>query len=91
MPVTKVAGVPLKGEEMKLDDDIKEMTFAERGQELARIRSLIRTHKKKRRHARCQFNDDFLYKHSLPEGSENVGYMDLPIDVLLRGCEKYIK
>lgn len=76
---------------MRLDREIKEMTLGERGRELQRLRMLIRTHKSKSRNGRCWKNDENLYDLALPEGSEGGGRMDLPFDVLIAGCRKYIK
>ena len=76
---------------MKIDSDIKEMTFAERGQELARLRQLIRTHKKKKDNARCWHNDTQLYDRALPEGSTGAGQMNQPEQILLGNCKKYIR
>lgn len=75
---------------MKLDGDVSQMSFGERGKELQRLRALIRTHKRKRGHARCWKNDADLYKRALPEGDGGAGRMDLPKKVLLRACEHYI-
>lgn len=75
---------------MKLDSDIKAMNPDRRGQELQRLRGLIRSHKKKRGHARCWKNDENLYDLTLPEGSEGMGRMDLPKDVLMKKCSRYI-
>jgi hypothetical protein len=76
---------------MKLDDDIKKMSHAKRGKEIARLRRLIRTHKAKKDNARCWHNDEQLYDKTLPEGSANAGKMTLPEDVLLQNCKRYIK
>ncbi len=75
---------------MRLDKEIRNMSFGERGGEVQRLRNLIRTHKKKSRHGRCWKNDENLYNHSLPEGSEGGGRMDLPPEVLLKECRRYI-
>jgi hypothetical protein len=76
---------------MKIDIDVKEMTFSERGQELARLRSLIRTHKNKKDDARCWHTDTQPYEKALPEGSIDAGQMNQPEDVLLCNCKKYIR
>lgn len=76
---------------MKLDKDITEMSSAARGHELMRIRSLIRTHKKKRNNGRCWHNDIQLYDRTLPEGCKEAGKMTLPFHVLIRNCRKYIR
>lgn len=76
---------------MKLDKDIQTMSFKARGQELMRLRSLIRTHKKKRDNARCWHNDETLYAKTLPEGSDGAGKMTLPEEKLLRNCRLYIR
>lgn len=76
---------------MKLDQDIKEMTFSERGQEIARLRKLIRTHKDKKDNARCWHTDTQLYEKALPEGAKGAGQMNRPELVLLRDCRKYIR
>ena len=75
---------------MKLDTDIKKMSFGERGEELMRMRKLIRSHKRKRNNARCWHNDEQLYARILPEGSKHAGRMTLPEDVLLGNCRRYI-
>ncbi len=75
---------------MKLDKDILEMSHAERGQELMRVRKLIRTHKAKRNNARCWLADLMLYAKTLPEKNTGAGSMDLPIQVLLKNCRQYI-
>lgn len=76
---------------MKLDLDIKAMNLSARGQELMRLRNLIRTHKSKRDNARCWHNDEELYARALPEGSRGAGKMLLPEVVLLRNCKRYIR
>lgn len=75
---------------MNLDKDLHLMSFAARGQEIMRIRRLIRTHKKKKDNARCWLNDLQLYDDILPEGSGKAGRMNLPACVLLKNCKKYI-
>jgi hypothetical protein len=53
---------------MKLDTDIKSMSQERRGYELQRLRNLLRSHKKKRGHARCWKNDEtFTNFHFLKE------------------------
>lgn len=74
-----------------LDKDIKDMSFGERGRELARVRRLIRTHKAKKNNARCWHNDEQLYARTLPEGSANAGKMILPENILIRNCKHYIR
>ena len=76
---------------MKLDSDIKEMSLGERGQELARLRQLIRIHKNKQNNARCWHTDTQLYDRTLPEGSTGAGQMNRPELVLLSDCKKYIR
>ncbi len=76
---------------MKLDSDIKKMSFGERGKELQRLRNLIRTHKVKKDNARCYMADDELYDKTLPEGGEGAGKMTLPREVLLVQCDRYIR
>jgi hypothetical protein len=73
-----------------LDRDVKKMSFGARGRELMRLRRLIRTHKNKRGNARCWHADLELYARTLPENVRNSGQMDLPKDVLLRNCSRYI-
>ena len=75
---------------MKLDSDVKKMSFKERGQELARLRKLIRSHKNKSDNARCWHTDTQLYERALPEGSAGAGQMNRPELVLLGDCKKYI-
>ena len=75
---------------MKLDNDVKKMSNAERGQEIQRLRGLIRTHKAKKDNARCWLADIALYDMALPEGSGGAGSMDLPREVLLINCARYI-
>jgi hypothetical protein len=82
---------PNRRKTVKLDTDVKKMSSGERGQEIARLRKLIRTHKRKRDNARCWHGDEELYARTLPEGSRNAGRMTLPEDVLLRNCRKYIR
>ena len=74
----------------KLDGGINMMNFSERGQEIQRLRNLIRTHKRKKGNARCWLNDKNLYEKALPEGSNNSGRMDLPEETLLKNCRNYI-
>jgi len=76
---------------MKLDDDIKNMSFEQRGKALQRARNLVRTHKNKKNNARCWINDLNLYDKLLPEGIEKPGKMDLSLDILLENCKKYIE
>ena len=76
---------------MKLDKDIKRMSHGKRGQELMRLRRLLRTHKAKENNARCWLNDRNLYDKALPEKSEGAGRMNLPEKVLLSNCRKYIR
>jgi hypothetical protein len=76
---------------MKLDQDIRAMGLAARGQELMRLRNLLRSHKNKRDNARCWHNDEQLYARVLPEGSSGAGSMTLPETVLLRNCKRYIR
>jgi hypothetical protein len=76
---------------MKLDKDVAEMNSSERGQELQRLRSLIRTHKRLKNNARCWLSDVALYDRALPEGSSGAGRMDLPREVLLVQCDRYIR
>ncbi len=76
---------------MALDSDIKKMSHGERGKEIARVRKLIRTHKRKEGNARCWLNDCNLYRAVLPEGGEGAGRMSLPTCVLLGFCKKYIE
>ncbi len=75
---------------MKLDKDIILMTDGDRGKEIQRLRKLIRTHKLAEGNARCWRNDIELYEHTLPEGAEGAGRMDLPRNVLLGNCARYI-
>jgi hypothetical protein len=75
---------------MKLDKDVKKMSKAKRGKELQRLRSLIRTHKKRENNARCWMADVELYKKALPEGGGGAGRMDLPKNLLLLNCVRYI-
>jgi hypothetical protein len=76
---------------MKLDVDIKLMSLERRGYELQRLRGLLRSHKKKRGHARCWLNDANLYDLTLPEGSDGMGRMDVPEEVLFKRCKRYIR
>lgn len=76
---------------MKLDKDVKAMSKSARGQELMRVRRLIRSHKQKRDNARCWLNDERLYDQVLPEKSAGAGKMTLPEEVLLRNCKRYIR
>lgn len=76
---------------MKLDKDIEKMSLAARGQELMRVRKLIRTHKKKKDNARCWHTDLQLYSATLPEGSRGAGEMSLPLPLLIQNCKKYIR
>ncbi len=76
---------------MKLDGDVKKMSSGKRGQEITRLRTLIRSHKSKQNNARCWHNDEHLYAKALPEGSKSAGRMILPITILLRNCKRYIK
>ena len=76
---------------MKLDKDVADMGLGERGQEIMRLRRLIRAHKKKKGNARCWLNDATLYERALPEGSSGAGRMDLPEEVLLKNCQRYIR
>jgi hypothetical protein len=75
---------------MKLDRDISEMSFGERGRELQRLRGLIRSHRGKRDNGRCWMNDIGLYKRTLPEGARGAGTMLLPLNTLLVNCKRYI-
>jgi hypothetical protein len=76
---------------MRIDQDVQGMDFKRRGEEIQKLRNAIRVHKKKDRHARCQFNDPQLYKKTLPEGDEGMGNMDLPFEVLMAGCRDYVR
>ena len=75
---------------MKLDPDIKAMSFGERGKEFQRLRNLVRTHKANENNSRCWIADLDLYDRALPEGSGGAGKMDLPREVLLANCGRYI-
>lgn len=74
---------------MKLDKDIKMMTDGEARQELQRVRELVRTHRDREGNSRCWHADLELYGRVLPE-NEMPGRMDLPKDVLLANCSRYI-
>ena len=76
---------------MKLDRDIASMSHGERGRELMRLRTLIRTHKAKRDNARCWLNDVVLYNKSLPEGGLGAGAMSQPFTKLIERCRSYIR
>ncbi len=76
---------------MKLYADILDMSAGERGRELMRLRTLIRTHKVKRGNARCWHNDIMLYERALPDRSDGAGRMDLPFAVLISECKRYIR
>lgn len=77
-----------RSSERTRDADVRRMNFAERGKEIRRLRSILRTHKKQHDNGRCW--DVQLYEHTLPEGAKGMGFMDLPKNVLLRNCEKFI-
>ena len=76
---------------MKLDKDIKNMSFSERGKELQRARKLIRTHKARKDNERCWMADVELYNRTLPEKGGEAGKMGLPEEVLIVECRRYIK
>lgn len=76
---------------MKLDRDIRAMGSAELRRELMRVRSLVRTHKKRKDNARCWHADLELYARILPEGDKGAGKMKLPEHVLLRNCWRYVQ
>ena len=65
------------------------MSHGERGQALARVWALIRTHKRKCNNGRCWQNDIALYKRTV--GTRGSGRMDLPEKVLFRNCKRYIR
>jgi hypothetical protein len=70
---------------------VRSMTWLERGQEIERLRKLIREHKGKKGNARCHHNDKKLYKESLPEGSRGMGVMELSEKEHLRACKRYVR
>lgn len=74
---------------MRLDRDIKVMTEGQAHQELMRIRRLLRTHRDRSENSRCWHADAELYARVLPE-SKPPGRMDLPKEVLLKQCGRYI-
>lgn len=75
---------------MKLDKDIKRMSLGQARRELQRVRGRIRTHRDAKGNARCWLNDVRLYETVLPE-QKSAGRMDLPKEVLLRNCKRYIE
>lgn len=75
---------------MKLDPDIKQKSSGELRRDLQRIRNAIRRHKKADGNARCWHNDLDLYERALPEGKKGSGKMDIPKDILLKNCGRYI-
>jgi hypothetical protein len=76
--------------QMALDKDVKKMSFSKRGEEIQRLRKLIRTHKSLKNNARCWLSDLALYDRALPEGSGGAGKMMLPKKTLLIQCASYI-
>jgi hypothetical protein len=76
----------------KLDPDIRAMGFHARGQELQRIRTLMRTLVGKTGNACCWENYPILFDRVLPEGCDSVGDMTtLPPEVLLKRCWSFIR
>jgi hypothetical protein len=73
------------------DSDLKKMSITELRRELARVRSQIRKHKKKKGNQRCHHNDRELYSKTLPEGDKGLGYMDLSEEKHYRECVRYVR
>ena len=61
----------------KLDVDIKGMSLGQRGNEIQRLREIIRSHKRKENSSSRRLADVELYNRALPEGAQGAGRMDL--------------